>query len=255
MSPVGAVARRRLEGTRQILRLNWSQYVAGAAVLTAAVTAAAWSGTHPLPRLAALAAAALTGWLLLASVSASWWIYDRSDLYAWTWVLDGLPAPPGRWAVLHAGFDEAGPGLGALLDGPPVAVLDVGRFLPRWTASLRRARRRAPGPPDQAARVDALPLADGAVDTAFVIFAAHELRRCSDRASLFAELARVLGPGGAVVLVEHPRDLANVLVFGPGAWHFHPRGEWLRRAAEAGFSVRAELARTPFVKGWVLCLD
>jgi hypothetical protein len=40
--------------------------------------------------------------------------------------------------------------------------------------------------------------------------------------------------------VEHFRDGANTAVFGPGAWHFLPRAEWLRLAAHAGLRPAAE---------------
>ena len=250
---MSAAARRPLQGTFQVLRLNWSQYAAGLLALGAAGTLATTLAAHPLVRVGAWVVAGVTGWLLVASVVASWWVYDRAGLYDWHWLVGALPSAPGRWAVLHAGFDEAGPGLRALLAEPPAAVLDIGAELPRWTASLRRARGRVRGPRDQGAWVDALPLAGAGVDTAFVIFAAHELRRRVDRDALFAELARVLAPGGTVVLVEHARDLANALVFGPGALHFLPRREWLRVSAGAGLAPLAELHLTPFVRGWLLC--
>ena len=42
------------------------------------------------------------------------------------------------------------------------------------------------------------------------------------RVKLFAELRRTTRDGGHVIVVEHVRNLANLLVYGPGAFHFLP---------------------------------
>jgi hypothetical protein len=49
------------------------------------------------------------------------------------------------------------------------------------------------------------------------------------------------------VLVEHTRDAASFLAFGPGFLHFLPRSEWLRLVAASGLRVAKELRITPFV--------
>ncbi|MDH6121006.1 hypothetical protein ABH930_005130 [Kitasatospora sp. GAS204A] len=50
----------------------------------------------------------------------------------------------------------------------------------------------------------------------------------------------MLRPGGTLILVEHLRDAANTAVYGPGAWHFLPRSEWLRLAYGAGLVEAGE---------------
>lgn len=96
-----------------------------------------------------------------------------------------------------------------------------------------------------------LPLPNASTDLATVIFVAHELRRAASKEALFRELARIVKAGGAVLLVEHLRDAWNLLAFGPGAFHFFPRREWLRVAGATGFELSAEISRTVFVRALV----
>ena len=90
------------------------------------------------------------------------------------------------------------------------------------------------------------------LDSVFVTFAAHEIRDRAAQRELFGELRRVLRPDGRLIVTEHLRDIANVAVYGPGAFHFQPAGTWIDRAvmfsAVAGFSVPG------FVLGLVLVL-
>lgn len=79
------------------------------------------------------------------------------------------------------------------------------------------------------------------------------MRDAQQREALFDELRRVLKPSGRVILVEHIRDLPNIAAFGPGAWHFQTRREWMRLAALAGFSTVQEITKTAFVRGFALC--
>jgi SAM-dependent methyltransferase len=102
------------------------------------------------------------------------------------------------------------------------------------------------------ARYDALPLCDASFDATFLLFAAHELRHRGQRVRLFQEVARILVPGGDLILMEHSRDWWNFLAFGPGFLHFFSRREWRRAALDAGLVLQAEFSRTPFVRVYQL---
>jgi hypothetical protein len=96
-------------------------------------------------------------------------------------------------------------------------------------------------------------LASSSCDAVVVVFAAHEVRDRRAREALFLDLRRVVKASGRVVLVEHLRDRANLAAFGPGAWHFQTRSEWLRLAARSGFGAVEEAHMTTFVRGLSLC--
>jgi SAM-dependent methyltransferase len=98
-----------------------------------------------------------------------------------------------------------------------------------------------------AAHYDALPCASGSFEAAFLFFAAHELRRHDQRVLLFKEVARIVMPGGSIILVEHARDLWNFLAFGPGAFHFFSQRVWRSATFEAGLIVHSHRSITPFV--------
>jgi ubiquinone/menaquinone biosynthesis C-methylase UbiE len=60
------------------------------------------------------------------------------------------------------------------------------------------------------------------------MMSAHEIRDPEERETFFRELTRLLAAKGQVVVVEHLRDMANMLAYNVGAFHFHTRAEWLK---------------------------
>ncbi|WP_063749062.1 class I SAM-dependent methyltransferase [Streptomyces sp. NRRL B-24484] len=231
--PVGQGEVAGLSGVREVISYNWPMYLTGCLAVGAGL-AVSYRLPGPAARLARAGAAAAAG-LLASSTAATWWVYDRSELRTFDWLEDLLPAGPGDHLVVSSGLDEASRPLAARWPGHPQRVVDLFDRATMTEGSIRRARRRVPPVPGTVTgRPDRLPVATGSADTVLVVFAAHELRRPKDRRALFAEFARVLRPGGRLVLVEHLRDAANTAVYGPGAQHFFPRRTWLRAAAGAG---------------------
>jgi SAM-dependent methyltransferase len=239
-----------MQGVRQIIRFNWPFYAASAAVIvgSAAVLRAfpAATGLRPV----AAAAIAIALFWSAASLVASYWVYDRSELTAWTWLRDELGPSPRRWLNVHAGFDQTTRALEEIFPAEHRATWDIYRPDRMTEPSIRRARETQ-GLPGQAPS-EPPTLEEGPWDACFLIFAAHELRRPEDRRGIFSDLRRRLAPGGHLVLVEHVRDLANAIAYGPGALHFFPAGEWRSAARDSGFSVCRERRMTPFVRFFLL---
>ena len=240
-------------GLRQIVRLNWPFYAVAAMV---AIAGPLLERRLPLPewaRIAFLAGIAIVAAWLLASLVASWIVYDRSRLMQWDWVLQALGFDPASWINLHAGLDESTPALSTIFKDAPGRVFDIYDPAEMTEPSIARARRLARNEiTPERATFRRLPLPSGTVDVATLLLSAHELRSDTARLALFAELRRVLGLGGRVVVAEHLRDWANFLAFGPGFLHFHSRRTWMRCFTQNRFHVHAEFSITPFVRVFVL---
>jgi SAM-dependent methyltransferase len=234
-----------MSGVGRVVRFNWPSYAVALAAIAVGMAI-------PLPdplgvpvRDATFLGAA---WIV-AGLAATWCAYDRSPLYRWHWLLALLPAAPARYAVVSTGLDEIGPSLRQMLPDATGTLLDLYDPAITRTGSIRRARALVPPPPGGTpARPSALPVPDGRLDAVFAVFAAHELRTAGQRAALFGEVARVLRPAGRLLLVEHCRDAANLAAYGPGAWHFYSRREWLRLAGGAGLTPAGETTVTPLVR-------
>jgi len=257
ISTRSAAIRQPGQGVRNVVRFNWDFYAVGSvAAGLGSVGLLGWG--HWLPD-----AVQWLGWLgigaglylLLASLLVSWWVYDAAPLYRWQWVpafLGRNPKLPLRALNIHSGFDESSRTLRQLFPTSSWQSADLFHSLPQREKSIIRARQLYP--PDGSAQPAAphqLPYSTADFAVVALLFAAHELRAARQRRELLAEVRRVLQPGGQLVLVEHVRDAANTLAFGPGVFHFFGAREWERAAAEVGLQLQKTQRHTPFVRAWV----
>lgn len=244
------------QGMWTIARLNWPFYAAAALVLAAA-TFGVFRVESSMVKLACGAAAAGSLYFLTVSLGVSHWVYDRSDLYRWDWLKRALPSEkPGHAIFCHSGFDEASVDLKNKLEVPTWTVLDHYDPQKMTEASIRRARRLFPPTAETThSAFDRWPLADQTADVVFGLLAIHELRSEHERSAWFAEARRCLKPGGQVVIVEHTRDLANFLAFGPGFLHFHSATSWRRCWRREGFREIGEFRLTPWLRVFTIAKE
>ena len=239
---------------KQIVRFNWPFYAAALAVVAIAPAVIPRLPLTPWMRIPLYAGTGLVAMWLVASLVASWVVYDRSRLMDWDWILQALGFHPASWINIHAGHDDSTPALRALFSDAEGRVFDIYDPAEMTEPSIRRARLGSQGELRRGEHADyrRLPLPTGTIDAALLLLSAHELRSDEARAALFTELRRVLGPGGRIVVAEHLRDWANFLAYGPGFLHFHSRRTWVRCFARHRFDVHSEFSITPFVRIFVL---
>jgi SAM-dependent methyltransferase len=222
-----------------VIRFNWPKYLAAVVVVAAAAFAPAAGA--PLPVFAGLWTMGVPAiaWTV-TSLAATWWVYDHRRIHEQ--LTRGL-AVGGEWGIIHAGFDVSAETLRASIGRPPTAVRQVALTA---RASLRRARKLSQH--DVLRGGDGPRLAPDSLDLIFVTFAAHEIRNVGQQRLLFREIGAALRPGGHLIVTEHPRDLANFVVYGPGFLHFQPLVTWMARAAEAGLAPDSRMSITLFVQ-------
>ena len=228
-------------------------YAAAAVALGGGAAAVAFLPLPGFVRTAALVGIGGAAFWLLVSLAVSHYVYDHAGIYDGEWLTRAVRRAPRRYANLHAGFDEFSNVLEARFPESERVVLDFFNATRMTEPSIARARELPTNQP-QAQQVDfaLLPLKDEELDAAFLIFAAHELREHDARAQLLNELQRSLTRDGCIVLVEHLRDFANFIAFGPGFLHFHSRAQWLNAMAAARLKIVDEFPLTAFVRVFAL---
>lgn len=246
-------ARGKWQGMISIARFNWPFYVAAIAVLIPSLAGLFLLSGLAL-KLVCSVVFAVAAWFLFGSLGVSHLIYDRSDLYRWGWLDRALSGSNMRQAIIcHSGFDEASAELRRQFGAAEWQILDHFDANQMTEASIRRARAMFPPTPGTlSSRYDAWPATAESTDVVFGLLAIHELRSEAERSAWFAESRRCLRKGGRLVLVEHVRDAANFLAFGPGFLHFHSLASWRRCWESAGFRSVNEFRLTPFVRIFVL---
>lgn len=243
-----APGRATFSGALRVARLSLGTYVLAAITVACGTAVALQPAAPPLLRAAAVAACVVAAWFSAASFLAFHWIFDRSGFTRWSWLAGELPAPPARWVQVSGGLRETHAPLAELFPGAQGIDLDIYDPATMPEPAITRARAAEVSAAATAASSGALPVADGWADAVVVVLAAHEIRDAGRRERFFRELARILAPEGTLVLIEHPRNLAAALAFGPlGLSHFLPAEEWRRLTALVRLERRRSRRMTPFV--------
>lgn len=245
--------RGKYQGAIQIFQYNRPFYLFTWLGSLVAILVLSWVSLPWWLRLAGFVGVGLSFVWSVLSLVVSYYVYDASGLYRWDWISGWFAERPSSWINIHAGLDESSPALKEMFPEGFLGVLDI--YDPNEMTEPSIARARELTPPElipTAVDYKALPIVSGGVETIFLLFAAHEVRRPEAREKFFSELSRALCSGGRLLIVEHLRDAANFLAFGPGCLHFLSRAEWLRVARGSGFGVLREESFTPFVRVFLL---
>ena len=187
----------------------------------------------------------------LSSLIVSYYIYDCSDLYKFSWLQDDIRKL--KIVTVSAGFDETSELLQCRFPNSDFDILDFYNPETHTEVSIARARKAyAINPQTKAITTTNLGLTNNYADKIFVILAAHEIRNDSERIAFFAEMRRVLKNDGEIYIIEHLRDSANFLAYTIGFFHFLSVATWHSTFEKAKLKISKVQKITPFISTFIL---
>lgn len=243
--------RKPFQGVRNIIRFNWHFYLL--AVIIGLVLGTLYSlGSSPWADYSLWALIFLAA-TLISSLAVSTYVYDLSGLYSLNWIDRLKLGPLGTLVNVHAGFDETSRLLQWKYPRAECHILDFYTPEKHTEVSIKRARKAYP-PHEDTLKIspEAIPLTAHSVHAIFALLTAHEIRNDAERVLFFKELARILTPGGKIVVLEHLRDMPNFLAYTLGFFHFHSKRTWMRTFTRANLQISQEIKKTPFLTLFVL---
>ncbi len=241
--------RKPFQGVWNIIRFNWHFYALAILSILILLTPL-FSESY---RFYTIILAILIFLTTLISLIVSFYVYDLSDFYKMDWLDDlGISAKE-KMLNINAGFDETSVLLKSKFPSSELLVFDFYDPTLHTEVSIKRARLAYPPFPNtQSVKTKQLPLDDASVDQIFLIFAAHEIRLAEERNQFFKELNRILKTDGQIVLVEHLRDLPNLLAYNLGFFHFMPLVAWKGTFESSQLYISNEKKMTAFVSAFIL---
>lgn len=246
-----AVIRTPYQGVINIIRFNWHFYVvAGISVLLLL-----WASVYVESMLFWYLTVLAFGIVASTSISllVSYYVYDLSNLYEFSWLGQFNKSEIKITVNVHAGFDETSWILKKNFPSAELKLFDFYDPQKHTEVSIERARKAYPSY-DGTVKISTskLPLPNDSVSLIFNIFALHEVRNRNERIKFIQEQVRTLRDDGKVVVVEHLRDVPNFLAYNIGFFHFFSEKEWRSNFQLAGLGIDNRFTITPFINVFIL---
>ncbi|NJN93693.1 MAG: class I SAM-dependent methyltransferase [Anaerolineales bacterium] len=250
------LSNRHYSGTVSTLLYNWSIF-AGALFFSLVTLITGMLLPEPWPWLFWISSAGVMS-LCLSILVTSYLVYDRGQQHEYDRLAELGQVDQANVIVdITCGKLRGTRGLLPRFKGGHYFLIDIYNAEKMPDSALRRARELEP--PLQAERriyqrpgqTHSLPLPHNWADIIYCSFSLHELHHAADRDALFAEFARVLKPGGRLLIAEHGRDWFNFAAFGPGVFSYFSPTMWQKHLTKAGLTVQTHERWRSLVHLWV----
>lgn len=185
---------------------------------------------------------------IIASILASYILYDKSDLYELNDLKGIVDWDNVEKAVLiHASFDPLSQRLEERYPNLHLTVCDIYGNRHEHESGIKVSKELFP-PNTKEIRIspDNLPFENGSQDVILAVTALHEILDHEQRVLFFKEAKRVLKKGGLIIVSEQFREVTNFIFFNIGAFHFLSLQQWKKAISSAGLKISINRKITPF---------
>lgn len=185
---------------------------------------------------------------ILASIFASYILYDKSDLYTLNNLRGILDFEKIENVVLiHASFDPLSKRLEDKHPNLKLTVCDIFENRHEHESGIKISKKVFPPNPKETKIIPSqLPFEDKSQDIILAITALHEILDHKERVLFFKEAKRIVKEGGLIIVSEQFRDVTNFIFFNIGAFHFLRQKQWEKAISEAGLEIIKNTKITSF---------
>lgn len=185
---------------------------------------------------------------IIASIVASYVLYDKSDLYNVKKLNKIIDFRKIENAILiHASFDPLSQKIEEKFPNIKLTTCDIYGNRHEHESGIKISKKVfPPNPKEIKINPSQLPFEDKSQDIVIAITAIHEILDHQQRVLFFKEAKRILKAEGKIILSEQFRDTINFIFFNIGAFHFLSEKQWRRAISEAGLRIQENSKITSF---------
>lgn len=191
---------------------------------------------------------------IIASLVASYILYDKSDLYELTILKGTVDFGKIENAILvHASFDPLSGRLEEKYPNLNLTVCDIYGNRHEHEKGIETSKKVfPPNPKEIKISPEKLPFEDKSQDVILALTSLHEILDHEQRVLFFKEAKRILKNDGVIIVSEQFRDATNFIFFNIGAFHFLSQKQWKKAISSAGLRIISNQKITSFANMLIL---
>ncbi|WP_326984456.1 class I SAM-dependent methyltransferase [Chryseobacterium sp. MYb264] len=233
--------------TKLVILFNYQKILLGIVVSAVLLIASFWINIS-LIQLSFRILSALIVLNIIASLVASYTLYDKSDLYELKNLNGIIDWQKTENAILvHASFDPLSKRLEEKYPNLNLTVCDIFGNRHEQEKGIETSKKIFP-PHSKEIKIspNRLPFEDKSQDVILAVTSLHEILDHEQRVLFFKEAKRILKDDGVIIVSEQFRDFTNFVFFNIGAFHFLSEKNWKKAISGADLKIVKNQKLTPF---------